>query len=611
MARTKQSIVVATIAKVSAPGENGCRVLKKAFFELLEGKGQYKTYPQILFVGYGNLRLFYCFPVASNTLGREELSKRYLSNVKYRRPEEGDKNIQGFDNQHDVYLTTQLGEGNLKAFVALVNKYQEKTGETILTQKDAAFLCAPKNARKKQDLNCEDFPLNRIVFGAPGTGKSRLLEVDRQKTVENEKGEDKKRFFEDSCYERVTFYPTYSYAQFVGSYKPVMKDVNEKGFKPKEGEPTRKAIAYEFVPGPFLRILKDALRNKDKNYLLIIEEINRANAAAVFGDVFQLLDRKNDDDADAPAGWSDYNITPSREMIDYLTGYGDVDEGISEEMATKLRIPSNLYIWATMNSADQGVFPLDTAFKRRWDFEYMSLDDNESNDECSVDVGKDCSCEWGDLRKAINSLLKRNQVNEDKLLSSSFVHPDGDEVISSGRFKMKVLMYLWEDAARMCRRTVFKEGLGAFSDLIEEWDSVKYSEGDEDILKKVFQFDDSKTERLKFSQREDVSDSGSTEGTEGVGEEGIKQETSTTEASAKDLGAENGTDVKVSAKGVGADAEKKKDEETPKPQDETKGDEGPATINVDPKEKTQEDETAKPEDAKGEEDVGNAHKNDE
>ncbi len=493
MARTKQSIVVATIAKVSAPGENGCRVLKKAFFELLEGKGQYKTYPQILFVGYGNLRLFYCFPVAPNTLGREELSKRYLSNVKYRRPEDGDKNIQGFDNQHDVYLTTQLGEGNLKAFVALVNKYQEKTGETILTQKDAAFLCAPINARKNQDLNCEDFPLNRIVFGAPGTGKSCLLEKDRKCTVGDDEGGDKKRFFEDSCYERVTFYPTYSYAQFVGSYKPVMKDVDKDGFKPKNGVPTRKAIAYEFVPGPFLRILKDALRNKDKNYLLIIEEINRANAAAVFGDVFQLLDRAED-------GSSEYSITPCREMKEYLM-QDEEGNGVSEDAATKLKIPSNLYVWATMNSADQGVFPLDTAFKRRWDFEYMSLDDNKKYDKCNVEVGKDCYCTWGNLRKAINSLLKRNQVNEDKLLSSSFVRPDEDDVISSARFKMKVLMYLWEDAARMCRKSVFADGLGAFSDLMEKWDGVVHKEGDDGLLKALFRFDDSKEERLELTQR--------------------------------------------------------------------------------------------------------------
>ena len=351
---------------------------------------------------------------------------------------------------------------------------------------------------------------NLIVFGAPGTGKSHYLEDLRLITWKDVQDSDKEGPYYDR-YERVTFYPTYSYAQFVGSYKPVMKDVNKDGFEPKNGEPTRKAIAYEFVPGPFLRILKDALRNEDKNYLLIIEEINRANAAAVFGDVFQLLDRKNEDDDEAPKGWSEYSITPNREMIEYLM---DKDEegkgGVSKDDAEELRIPSNFYIWATMNSADQGVFPLDTAFKRRWDFEYMPLDprvkDKEQRgmDEADVYIGDNCKCTWGKIRRAINSLLKRNQVNEDKLLSFSFVRSDKDGVISSNRFKMKVLMYLWEDAARMCRKSVFAEGLGTFSDLMEEWDGVAYKEGDDGLLKALFRFDDSKEERLELTQRDEA-----------------------------------------------------------------------------------------------------------
>ena len=178
-------------------------------------------------------------------------------------------------------------------------------------------------------------------------------------------------------------------------------------------------------------------------------------------------------------------------------------DGIKEDKARELKIPSNMYIWATMNSADQGVFPLDTAFKRRWDFKYKSLDDNTNNDKCIVEVGKDCVCQWGELRKAINSVLKRNQVNEDKLLSSSFVRPDKDKVISAERFKMKVLMYLWEDAARMSRKNVFAEGLSIFSDLMEMWDSVRYKEGDEDLMKSLFRFRDSKDERLVLKQREE------------------------------------------------------------------------------------------------------------
>ena len=507
--RTKQSIVVETLRKVSEDGVGGNRVLKKDFFDLLQAKGVAKAYPQTLFVGYKKLKLFYCFPTDNNVPGRQQLQeqRRYLDNVKYKRPADTNKQIPGFDDNHDVYLTTQLGEGNLGDFVALVKAYEQTTGGAILAQGDITFLLAPRNRGGDQGLSCEDFPLNRIVFGAPGTGKSYLLEKDRKRTVGEDEGGE--RFFEDSCCERVTFYPTYSYAQFVGSYKPVMKYVDKDGVEidePPKGVRTRKAIAYEFVPGPFLRILKDALRDDNKNYLLIIEEINRANAAAVFGDVFQLLDRKNEDDGDAPEGWSEFCITPCREMIEYLTNKdAEGKDGVSEDIANKLRIPSNLYIWATMNSADQGVFPLDTAFKRRWDFEYMPLDprDKEQKEMDSADVyiGDNCKCTWGKIRRAINNLLKRNQVNEDKLLSFSFVRSDEDRVISSNRFKMKVLMYLWEDAARMCRKSVFADGLGAFSDLMEKWDSVKYNKDDDGLLKSVFRFDDSKDERVELKQR--------------------------------------------------------------------------------------------------------------
>ena len=346
---------------------------------------------------------------------------------------------------------------------SIYNVYKEIINS--LNKVGAFDLPRPKNKNTGVSAASIDNELSRnlIVFGAPGTGKSNHLKKESEREIDNEDG-IKKAFFE-KC-NRVTFYPTYSYAQFVGSYKPVMKDVDKDGFAPKNGEPTRKAIAYEFVPGPFLRILKDALRNEneDKNYLLIIEEINRANAAAVFGDVFQLLDRKD--------GASEYSITPSCEIVEYLMRKDEDGDGIKEDKARELKIPSNMYIWATMNSADQGVFPLDTAFKRRWDFEYMSLDKNTSNDNCDVLVGRECTCKWGKLRKVINDILKRNHVNEDKLLSSSFVRSDKNTVISLGQFTMKVLMYLWEDAARMYRKNVFADGLGALSDLMDAWEKL-------------------------------------------------------------------------------------------------------------------------------------------
>ena len=173
---------------------------------------------------------------------------------------------------------------------------------------------------------------NRIVFGAPGTGKSFGLKKDCDNLLKDTEG----------SYERVTFHPDYSYSQFVGTYKPVM-DIDGKSIK------------YDFVPGPFMRVYVEALRSgrtdNPQPHLLLIEEINRAKVAAVFGDVFQLLDR------DA-AGVSEYEIQASEDIRRYLAD----KLGGNPDNYQKIRIPNNMFIWSTMNSADQGVFPMDTAF---------------------------------------------------------------------------------------------------------------------------------------------------------------------------------------------------------------------------------------------------------
>lgn len=311
----------------------------------------------------------------------------------------------------------------------------------------------------------EEYPHNCIVFGAPGTGKSHSLKAAYE--------EEDAPFF--GRYERVTFYSTYSYAQFVGSYKPIMR-----------GAGGQEKIAYQFVPGPFLRMLEKAANNPDQNYLLIIEEINRANAAAVFGDVFQLLDRTE-------AGESEYPIGASEDVARYLNGVENgnpvlslqvkkflgmvkkVQEGIDDDNLTpenwmptgecKLKLPKNLYIWATMNSADQGVFPLDTAFKRRWSFKYIGIDEGE-NSPAALNLPIR-GYAWKTLRKFLNRLLVLNGANEDKLMGPFFLK-------DASEFESKVLMYLWEDAARMCRRAVFGQ-IKTYSELCAAWakDGIK------------------------------------------------------------------------------------------------------------------------------------------
>ena len=164
---------------------------------------------------------------------------------------------------------------------------------------------------------------NRIIFGAPGTGKSFTINRERKELL----GDDN-----ETDYERVTFHPDYSYANFVGTYKPVP-------FIDRDG---KDAITYEYVPGPFMRVYVNALKSgrteSPKPYLLIIEEINRANVAAVFGDIFQLLDRDSQK-------VSEYPIQASEDIKKYLAK----ELGGEPDNYAKIKIPNNMFIWATMN----------------------------------------------------------------------------------------------------------------------------------------------------------------------------------------------------------------------------------------------------------------------
>ncbi|MGE6753639.1 AAA family ATPase [Rossellomorea sp. NPDC071047] len=289
-------------------------------------------------------------------------------------------------------------------------------------------------------------PHNRILFGAPGTGKSHKLEKERIPFGEN--------------YERVTFHPNYSYSQFVGTYKPKPKFKDDKEY-----------ISYEFVPGPFLRVWINAMKSQktspSEKHLLIIEEINRSNVAAVFGDVFQLLDRNEN-------GASEYTITPSEELRNFLVH----ESGFSPEEVQVLSIPSNMYLWGTMNSADQGVYPMDTAFKRRWSFEYIGIDDGENKlDGVKVNLKFEKEpVSWNLFRKKINKRLTESDlnVNEDKLIGPFFL--SGKDLAPEnydGVFKSKLLMYLFEDVLKNRSGKFFVSGLNTFSKILQAYDSGK------------------------------------------------------------------------------------------------------------------------------------------
>ena len=379
------------------------------------------------------------------------------------------------------------------------------------------------NESNKQLINNESsigtipYSHNRIVFGAPGTGKSNKLNKDAEKyfseindishlmkeEIKNRpQDKDKEPWFNhigikyasyiyQRCaeetegnlqlqwgveqnelwkmktaaratidykhivfnsslqnmkrYERVTFHPNYSYAQFVGTYKPITKIINGK-----------EEITYDYVPGPFIRTFINA-KKLGQNVLLLIEEINRANVTAVFGDVFQLLDRDE-------YGNSEYPITTSEDLRNFLAEPENLG-GKPEDYET-ISLPSNMYIWATMNSADQGVFPMDTAFKRRWEFEYIGIDDNEKDiSNIFIPLCKEGNisqkAKWNNLRKAINNKLISLGINEDKLLGPFFLSKSVlESAMDNGKdfvklFESKVLMYLFEDAAKMKVRDLF------------------------------------------------------------------------------------------------------------------------------------------------------------
>jgi len=295
-----------------------------------------------------------------------------------------------------------------------------------------------------------EVPRNLIVYGAPGTGKSYKLKTEAEKLFPNE-----------WLRTRITFHPNYSYRNFVGSYKP--KPLYKESDKQIFGSDTitknaqhqkEPYIEYQFEPGPFLEMLVKALKNPEFNFVLIIEEINRANTAGVFGDVFQLLDRNE-------TGESEYSITLEPSAHDYLKA--------NMINTSSLTIPKNLYLWATMNSADQGVMPLDSAFKRRWSFEHIGLNENmKAVDDIYIEIpfytnGK-YKVRWNEFRRVVNAKLLSEGIHEDKLIGPFFLNKF--EISDVKSVKNKLLLYLKEDVLRY-KSCLFHGNLRSFSEISE------------------------------------------------------------------------------------------------------------------------------------------------
>ena len=277
--------------------------------------------------------------------------------------------------------------------------------------------------------------LQQIFYGAPGTGKSHAVKT------ETEAWEKRERVV------RTTFHPDSDYSTFVGAYKPTTESVQRYDIynKPmtRDGAPVmEQIITYEFVEQAFLQAYIDAWKNRDEPEFLIIEEINRGNCAQIFGDLFQLLDRGND-------GYSEYAIKADKDLQKHLCkAFEDVEIADYPNVKTgkELLLPGNLYIRATMNTSDQSLFPIDSAFKRRWDWKYVPItkgNDNGTELNWMIEVDGN-QYDWWTFVRTINKHVFDTTNSEDKQLGFFFCKAM-DNIISAETFVCKVIFYLWND----------------------------------------------------------------------------------------------------------------------------------------------------------------------
>ncbi len=301
-------------------------------------------------------------------------------------------------------------------------------------------LLSKKNTRENDKSS-----LQQIFYGAPGTGKSyKVKELTGEDNVV-----------------RTTFHPDSDYSTFVGCYKPTsievpMRDVTGKVIVENGQKVTENRIVYEFVEQAFLKAYIKAWKmyaedeNNPKKQYLVIEEINRGNCAQIFGDLFQLLDR-------GANGFSEYPIDADKDMQKHLAkAFKDmayleapaIGEMSAEETARTIRngekliLPSNLYIWATMNTSDQSLFPIDSAFKRRWDWQYVPIHNCDKGWRIAAN-GK--QYDWWDFIEKINNVISKLTSSEDKKLGYFFCKADNDGTVSADKLVAKVLFYLWND----------------------------------------------------------------------------------------------------------------------------------------------------------------------
>ncbi len=354
------------------------------------------------------------------------------------------KNTIGFDK---ALITANPGELTRGPFIQPLYSGQENLKCLLVANFNVLEFYQIGSTANQNNTDLSSFsdttPLSHqiIFYGSPGTGKSREIEMRTN-------GHNRTR---------TTFHPETDYHSFVGSYKPVMDGIN---------------IKYDFVPQSFTKAYCSAWLNPEQPYFLIIEEINRGNCAQIFGDLFQCLDRDDN-------GFSKYEINCDKDLANYLKSIFDSSDNleavenykvnIQSEDFDKIILPNNLYILATMNTSDQSLFPMDSAFKRRWDWEFVPINYEDAN-SLNI-VVEDSKYNWGKFIQNINPKIRELTGSEDKQLGNRFVNPkDGN--ITFGQFRSKVLFYLWSE--------VYKDEFGTQSSIF------KYENDENDALD--FQF---------------------------------------------------------------------------------------------------------------------------
>lgn len=369
------------------------------------------------------------------------------------------KSFERIQNKKDIYIYI---------YISIIHKSSLKEYLTFYDNRPYAG----KNTQN-QDGADNKFASNILLYGVPGCGKSHKVEEEYESKITTEKNKI-----------RVVFHPDYTYSDFVGQLLPVLKEVeNAQGVKEEK-------LQYEFVPGPFTKIIKTAYEEPNQQCLLIIEELNRGNAPAIFGEIFQLLDRNDN-------GESKYGIY-NADIAKYAYGGLPENQGIAINVIanTPIKLPPNLTIVATMNTSDQNVFTMDTAFQRRWQMKHIpNRFTGESLDEKTINhVAKhlpNSEISWGVFAQTINKKMHTANLGfggtEDKSLGVYFA--TDNDLDDAERFAEKVLKYLWDDAFKLGRKELFNDcsqGLSAVIEAYEDAAKAKIEkQSAEDPLKKV------------------------------------------------------------------------------------------------------------------------------